>query len=134
MKKMDREKEEKAMAELAAGCPFTGFGPCKAEKCAFFMQLNAATGERACAIRSMYADMLINNILSQLAQLGVLKEQPAHETIAIRLAESAADALQKLEGLIAHPKTDAGLKRHLQAVRNQLQTALNTFADRGDIS
>ena len=120
---------KKQMAQLAAGCPFNNFGPCKAERCAFFVKINHFPDEEACIIRATYMKTLVNQLLIQEVRWEDSSQPGATQTVGFRIGESVLDCLHRLEALEAHPKCDPDLKQSLRTIFQDLRRALKTFAE-----
>lgn len=116
------------------GCPFTNFGPCAEERCAFFVPLPPENSRRSCAIRETYIQTVINSITMSwgmwCSQSPSSGDPPLFVSPAYRAAESLLGCLRTLEEMTTSPLVDAADKAKLadilQDVRNHLQKLSST--------
>jgi hypothetical protein len=114
-----------------AGCPFTGFGPCAASKCIFFVPTLDTPASKACLITAGYYKALFNTIFLQQALFGTELPKPQADFLfpvfALRASESFASALAGLDALLKSPQTDPDLKVLLAETREALRRNLKEF-------
>jgi len=113
-----------------AGCPFTGFKGCAAEKCAFFVAVPPELTERECIIRATYTTTLIQNVLLASAAINTIpaEELVPNRTLIQRAVESLVGSLESLDGLATHPSTGPALAKEIQSMKKNVYQAMKNFS------
>ncbi len=117
---------------MLAGCPFSGFGPCQAEKCVFFVAVPPDLKERACVITASYVFQSMKDVLETTVFLERTLEKDGilpKSHVAAQVAESLVGCLDRLDGIYGHPKTDESLKELIRTLKGQIRYRLETFAE-----
>ena len=125
--KRDMRGPDRQIAELIAGCPMCDFGPCKLERCFFFVRRGDDINERVCGIQAMYAKLFVVELLlsGNLERKTLLQ---GSSTVGLRIAESVRDCLYSLAAFEEHPSADLSTKAMIRDVRTQINEALEKFA------